>query len=221
MNERRSIEFVVEGKPVTQGSKNPIVPTYKDGDPVRRHKASCPAFADKDLARSGFRCRCPIMVNVLDDNDKDLEAWREQVAWHAKAARRSAPLLDGLLIGVFEFVMRRPKSHYGTGRNAELLKDSAPAAPGNRPDGVKLARAVEDAMTNIVYTDDSLIVTHVISKRYCDRLEAPHVRVRVIECRAQTVGDLVAMGKLSMPRAEEVAGQLDLLDELAAEQVAA
>lgn len=217
MSERRSIQFEVPGKPVTQGSKNPVVPKYGDGTLLRRHKKSCPGSDSKEMAHvfAAKPCKCPAMVNVVEDNDDDLKAWKETVGWRAKEAMRGAPLIDGLVIGVFEFVLPRPKGHYGTGRNASILKDSAPAAPGSRPDGVKLARSIEDAMTGIVYTDDSLIVTHLISKRYCDRLEPTHMRVRIIECRAQTVGDLVAQGKLKMPRAEETFEQLGLLDTLA------
>lgn len=222
IRDRRIIEFELQGTPVTQGSKNPVAPTYGDGTAVRRHREACPGSASKEAAHTWAAkpCKCPVMVNTVEDNAEELGAWRDTVGWTAKAAMRSQPLLDGLVIGVFEFIKPRPKSHYGTGRNAHLLKDSAPAAPGSRPDGIKLARAIEDALSKVVYTDDSRIVSHLIEKRYCDRLEPERVRIKIIECRAQTVSDLLSLGKIEMPSATEQFEQLGLLDELA-EPVAA
>lgn len=53
----------------------------------------------------------------------------------------------------------RPKSHYGTGRNAGKLKDSAPPYPisKGRNDLDKLLRLIFDAMSGIVYEDDSQV----------------------------------------------------------------
>ena len=53
----------------------------------------------------------------------------------------------------------RPKSHYGTGRNAGRLKASAPPYPisKGRNDLDKLLRLIFDAMTGIVYEDDSQV----------------------------------------------------------------
>jgi Holliday junction resolvase RusA-like endonuclease len=207
------IEFEIVGeKPATQGSKNPVIPHYGDGRPVRRHKKGCPAFNDKKLARDGqpdasgdwsnFECECPIMVNVVDDNPH-LSAWRETVGWHARVAYKGE-VLDAALAAHFIFVQPRPKAHYGTGRNERVLKDSAPAYPEVKPDTLKLARAVEDGLSGIVYQDDSLIVDEFISKRYCDRWEPYRVCVKVVLTEAQTVGDLVEMGVLEPPAADEV-----------------
>jgi Holliday junction resolvase RusA-like endonuclease len=204
------ISFTVSGTPVSQGSKNPRVPHYKDGRPVRRHHPGCPAYRDRELARkAGFNCRCPVMVNTVEDDAK-LDTWREAVGYAARMAYQG-PLLDGLVAASFEFVKPRPKAHYGTGRNADVLKDSAPAAPGKKPDGLKLARAIEDALNRVLYTDDSLIVTHAISKRYCARWEPEHVNITIRLLDMQTVGDLVAAGHLDLPKPDEEFEQLALL----------
>lgn len=42
------------------------------------------------------------------------------------------------------------------------------ALPAVRPDLSKLVRAIEDPMNGIVWTDDSLVCDHVLSKRYDD-----------------------------------------------------
>lgn len=207
------VSFEIAGHPESQGSKVSHVPTYGNGEVVRRHKDGCPGIAMREAAT----CDCPPMVTTREDNPR-LETWRETVGWHARQSMGSREKFDGLLEATFVFIKPRPKAHYGSGRNERILKDSAPAAPGTRPDALKLARAIEDAMTNVVYTDDSLIVTEHIGKRFCDRLEAERVIVYVRLLDVQTVGDMVEAGILE-PRSPEdlIDGdvQLDLLDLVA------
>lgn len=206
------ITFSVEGRAVTQGSKNPNVPRYKDGTFVLRHTSACPGSIDKEQARKMAMegCGCPPMVNVIDDNETKLKPWREAVAWAAGQAYTGEPI-DGVpLVVAFEFIKPRPKSHYGTGRNAEVLKDSAPSAPIVKPDALKLARAIEDALIGKVWLDDSLIVTEVIAKRYCHRWEPERVNISIRAAEAATVGDLVAAGMLELPHAKEAFEQFAL-----------
>jgi Holliday junction resolvase RusA-like endonuclease len=205
------VSFAVSGHPISQGSKNPVVPHYKDGTPVRRHKESCPFYGIRGRAPE-YVCRCPLMINVVEDNAKELDAWRDCVKLVAQAKQVGDPL-DGLLVAGFTFFLKRPLGHYGTGRNARVLKHSAPAAPAVVPDVGKLARAVEDALSGITYTDDSRIVTHYSTKRYVHRWEEEGVHVTVALANMQTVGDMIAAGE--MMTAEEEMGQLGLLDALA------
>ena len=74
--------------------------------------------------------------------------------------------MDGPLRLTLTFFRTRPLGHYGTGRNAAQLKDRAPDKPTVRPDTVKLTRAVEDALTGVVWRDDSQVTTHLLKKRY-------------------------------------------------------
>lgn len=104
---------------------------------------------------------------VTDDSGKGGRTWRNDV----QAAAREAyigPLLDEPLNVTFTFCRQRPKSHFGTGGNADVLKASAPAFPAKRPDLLKLARAAEDALTGIIWRDDSLIVTELLRGRFAD-----------------------------------------------------
>ncbi len=64
------------------------------------------------------------------------------------------------------FVKVRPQGHYRTGRYSELLKDSAPRYPTTRPDSGKLGRSVLDALTGLLWKDDSLIVDERLSKEF-------------------------------------------------------
>lgn len=102
---------------------------------------------------------------VTDDSGKRGKDWRRAVA---EAAGEVAPadLLRGPLKVTMTFFRPRPKSHYRTGKNAHLLRDSAPARPTTRPDVLKLARAAEDSMTGVLYADDSQIVAEHLFKKY-------------------------------------------------------
>lgn len=95
---------------------------------------------------------------VREDNPAT-KPWRTAVAWEATAAMLKAglsPLAGPLQLEVV-FYFPRPKSHYGTGRNAAVLKPSAPLYHFIAPDEDKLRRAIGDAMKGIVYVDDSQI----------------------------------------------------------------
>lgn len=95
-------------------------------------------------------------VMVIDANPR-ARPWKDTVSREA-VEQYEGPLLDEPLRMEVDFYEPRPKSHYGTGRNAGVLKAGAPEYPTKKPDGLKLRRGVEDALTGIVYRDDSLIV---------------------------------------------------------------
>lgn len=69
------------------------------------------------------------------------------------------PPLSGPVAVKCVFTFARPKSHYGTGRNAEVIKDSAPDPwMSGAPDTDKLLRLVNDALTYAgVIGDDSQV----------------------------------------------------------------
>jgi Holliday junction resolvase RusA-like endonuclease len=101
------------------------------------------------------------------DAAKHSRPWKQDVAGAALKACGGVPLLlDAPLILTVRFFLTRPKGHYRTGKNAHLLRETAPGYPTGRPDTTKLLRAVEDALTSIVWTDDSRVVYQVASKHY-------------------------------------------------------
>ena len=68
------------------------------------------------------------------------------------------------------FTFERPASHYGTGRNAGRVKDSAPDWPDTKWTGDidKLTRAVFDSLTaGGVIEDDARVVEAAVSKAWC------------------------------------------------------
>lgn len=104
---------------------------------------------------------------ILTEQSKQVGPWRENVRGEALRAGLGDPV-DGPVMVHVVAVFARPKSHYRTGKNAHLLKDSAPATPTTRSVGDidKLARAVLDALTGVVFMDDSQVVALVAAKRW-------------------------------------------------------
>src|SRR5690349_6109042 len=100
---------------------------------------------------------------MVEDNPR-LPAWRSAVMDAAVLAARDAELPGALTTPVWleaTFCFQRPRSHYGTGRNAGTVKPSAPGQyHAQKPDGDKLTRALFDALTVAgVVRDDSLIAS--------------------------------------------------------------
>lgn len=141
------LSFTVLGKPQPAGSKR--------------------AFAIK---RGGV----PTGQIAVVDANKNAKSWQQEVRTAARNAllvlwEHSAlfgDLLDGPLNVSMVFYCRRPKSHFGTGRNSEVLKPNAPQFPTSKPDSLKLARGTEDALTGVVWHDDSQVVDLDVHKRY-------------------------------------------------------
>jgi Holliday junction resolvase RusA-like endonuclease len=66
-----------------------------------------------------------------------------------------------------EFVLTRPKAHFGTGKNADVLKDSAPPVPMGKPDLSNLVKLVEDGLVlGGLIPDDDQVVSIVADKFY-------------------------------------------------------
>src|SRR5690606_2131445 len=101
-------------------------------------------------------------------------------------ARPLAPL-DGPLVADMVFTMPRPKGHYGTGRNAGVLKPRyVDALPDRVPDPSKPARSTEAALPDAsVWADDARVVSYGrLIKLYAgdpdpDALDVPGAVIRV------------------------------------------
>lgn len=104
-------------------------------------------------------------ASVVDANPK-AKQWQGVVAHAAHCAMDGRDIAIGPVELRVVFYVQRPSSHFGTGRNANTVKASAPEWPTGKPDALKLTRAVEDAMTDVVWKDDAQIVREFIEKRY-------------------------------------------------------
>ncbi len=118
---------------------------------------------------------------IRKDSNPNTKAWAGVVS-HA-AAVAGVALGNGESVRVSaEFFFARPKSHYGSGRNADKLKASAPARPTSKSVGDidKLARAVLDALTGVAYKDDSQVTCLSASKFYLEPVNATEgVRITI------------------------------------------
>ena len=148
------IQFTVPGIAQTAGSKRAFPFKRKDG-------------------RLG--------VAVSDDNPRSKD-WKAAVAWSAKQAVMQqmgtdfVPLRCALEVE-FTFYRARPKSHkVGKAGPSKAWREYP--FPVSRPDVLKQARAIEDALKGVLYHDDSQIVTETLRKRWG---EAPGVEVVVRE----------------------------------------
>lgn len=102
---------------------------------------------------------------LIVDANKNAKPWQQEVAAAAMSEWHGEPLLGPLSL-TLEFYLHRPKGQFGSGRNAGVVKDSAPKFPAVKPDTSKLVRGVEDALTGIIWRDDAQIVYQVAAKHY-------------------------------------------------------
>ena len=99
---------------------------------------------------------------------KDVKGWMQTVAYFAYNAYKDE-ILTGPIKLMMTFFMPRPKSHYGTGRNAGVLKLTAPYWHISMPDRTKLLRSTEDALKGIIWKDDSQVCAGETKKIYSER----------------------------------------------------
>ena len=122
---------------------------------------------------------------ILADDCKRAPAWRADVQNAARMEWADRPLLDEPIRLCLTFLLERPKSHFGTGRNAGVLKDSAPPFPTTKPDLTKIVRAIEDALTKVIWKDDSRVMWQENKKLYGAK---PGVVVKVQVLAQETAG---------------------------------
>lgn len=105
---------------------------------------------------------------MIVDACKGNKSWREAVKYATLEAYRG-PQITGPCELSIAFHMPRPKGHYGTGKNASVLKPSAPHWHTKKPDRTKLLRSTEDAIKDSgIVTDDTIFCDGVIKKIYSD-----------------------------------------------------
>ena len=108
-------------------------------------------------------------LRAVHKDEKRLRPWRDTVAWEAVHARgaRSVPFPKPWAVSLYAvFRMRRPQ------------RPKAPW-PIVAPDLQHLVRAIEDAMSGILYDDDSQIVHLDARKEYVTPEQVPGVTIVV------------------------------------------
>jgi len=83
-----------------------------------------------------------------------------------------------------EFIFDRPDGHFGTGKNADVLKDRFRyARPGRGKLGGdldNLVKLIKDALNTVAYADDSQIAELQALKRYTEPGEVTETRITLL-----------------------------------------
>lgn len=121
---------------------------------------------EKPIPKSRARAyKAGKFIRFYDDQDKIKKEYRANVL---KMIGFKSPL-DCPVFLVMTFYMPRPKSHYGSGRNAGILKASAPKFHIVKPDEDNLSKFYKDVFTGLVYVDDARVVGTFPWKQYSQK----------------------------------------------------
>ena len=86
----------------------------------------------------------------------------------ASVAMHNAPdkLIERPIMISLSFYFTRPKGHFGTGRNHDKLKPSAPVFHTKKPDIDNLEKFVLDSLNKVMWKDDAQVFSVIKSKAY-------------------------------------------------------
>lgn len=149
------LTFTIIGRPQQRGSKTPWLPRHKDGSLVMRNGRP--------------------VVATMDSNKKSKD-WMAQVR-QAAAEAFSGELLRGPVTLKVMFFFARPKAHFGSGKNATVVKSSAPMYHTQTPDCDKLVRCLADSLKGVVLADDKQICSITASKEWTTQQERAVVSI--------------------------------------------
>lgn len=106
-------------------------------------------------------------ASITNDNKKN-KPWATLVSYEARLAKGPGDPLDGPVLLRLRFFMRPPKA-LPKRRDSFAIK---------RPDLDKMIRSIKDALSSILYRDDSQVVMLVVTKEYALQ---PGVEIRCQE----------------------------------------
>lgn len=92
--------------------------------------------------------------------------WKAAIVLALKPRRPASPITGTISLSI-AYQMPRPQSHFGTGRNADLLKSDAPDRHTGKPDVDNLDKLVMDAITAAgIWQDDNQVCRCYATKIY-------------------------------------------------------
>ena len=109
-------------------------------------------------------------------------AWRNDVR-NAAVNRCGEALIAGPVMTQIAFLMLRPKNHYVSSNRDRPLRADAPFWHTSTPDRDKLERATNDALTGVIWIDDSQVAATLSQKFYVGEHEGAIIRVYSLEGR--------------------------------------
>ena len=99
------------------------------------------------------------------------DEWRRTV--QAGLARHAGKSIKDAIHVDLQFYLKRPKSHFRTGKFSHILRDDAPTHHLTRVDVDNLAKLPLDVLTKMKYfCDDSQVVCLRVTKEYADIFDA-------------------------------------------------
>jgi len=109
---------------------------------------------------------------IITSDNKDLKSYRQEVAKAALAERNKIGIYEVIfgkhvpVVATFKFYFAKPES-VSKKRTQHVV----------RPDLSKLIRATEDALTGIIYQDDSQIVKYVDTEKFYGLPERVEIKI--------------------------------------------
>lgn len=165
-----ALSFFVQGHPAPGGSKNAIPVWRKDGSLV--------------LKKTATGRQMPI-INMVDSGGEGNAIWKKAVKERARFYMLDSKPLDGPVKCELVFFMQRPLKHFVNNDRSRPLREDAPQYHTQMPDALKLARSTEDALTSVIWLDDSQNVRICSEKRWCNPGEKSGCAVKVIPISIQ------------------------------------
>lgn len=161
--------FFIQGRPAPGGSKT-FFPVWTNGGT----KLAI-------VIRNG---RPWPIIRVVDDAGKNNVEWKAAVTIQGRSFMRGAkPFAEPMKVQ-FTFYLPRPKAHYRTGKFAHMLREDAPVHHIVKPDALKFARSTEDALTGVLWQDDSMNVKICSEKVYMKPGDKEGCAVRFVLLRS-------------------------------------
>jgi Holliday junction resolvase RusA-like endonuclease len=147
---------------------------FVSGDPVAQPRIK--AYGRKGVNRATGRER--IFTKVYTPG-KLIKPWKAVVTGIASLKRPKVRITGPVRVDTI-FYFRRPRDHYGTGRNAGILKSWAPLYHTTVPDRDNLDKACLDVLTKCrFWGDDCQAALGLVGKVYANDDEQTGVRITI------------------------------------------
>lgn len=151
-------------EPLIVAGPTPWVKIVVQGDPVPWGVGRNPKTGDRYVPGRQSQQR----GNIMD-------AWYRQVPAQGSLSGDVPVELE------LRFYIGRPKYHFGTGKNAGVIKERYRYAfPTGRPDLTNLQKLCEDALTGVAWKDDDQVVAVDARKVFTDEPARTEIRLRFL-----------------------------------------
>lgn len=131
-------------------------------------------FVAGDPKSKGSKQAFVVSGRAIVTEGKSSKAW--EAAVRARVASMDVQRMTGPVVVTLEFFLPMPASRVPKPKSKDYWKRSP--VPDTKPDIDKLARAVLDALSKVVYEDDARIVNLQVMKRYSATQPGVEIDVR-------------------------------------------